>query len=196
MTTFAEHLDHALDQLPAAKKFASTRGFAVAKYYGGWLFGCVIQTFAYFCCGFGLAFLAVVIASSFGYWESLRGYIIWPLGVGFLWATLWPVLVSHWDLKAHQKCLTLTNERWTAKNIVQTIELCAKGGATADQLVVLQHLAKDDTVPNNWWAWIDQKARQVIHIKQTQSNEDIQRQKDMDENAAAQQKIDQGTILS
>lgn len=196
MTTFVEHIDHALDQLPSAKKFATTRGFAVAKYYGGWLTGCVIQTFGYFCWGFGLAFLAIVIASQFGMWESLRSYVAWVLGVGFLGVTLWPVLVSHWDLKAHQKCLTVTNERWTAKDIVQTIQLCAKSGATEDQLVVLQHLAKDDTVPNNWWAWVDQKARQVIHIAQTQSNEQVQRNLEMKENAAAQHKINSGTILS
>lgn len=196
MTTFVKDLDHALDQLPAAKRFAASRGFAIAKYYGGWLLGCVLQMFIYFSCGFGLAFLAVVIASSFGYWESLRGYVAWALGIGFLGATLWPVLVSHWDLKAHQKCLMLTNKQCGAKDIVQTIELCAKSGATDDQLIVLQHLAKDNTVPSNWWAWVDQKARQVIHITQTQSNEQAQRNLEMTENAAAQHKIDNGTILS
>lgn len=194
--TFVKNIDHALDQLPAAKKFATTRGFAVAKYYGGWMFGCIVQTFVYFCYGLCLTFLAVVIASHFGMWDSLRGYVAWGLGVGFLWVTLWPLCVSHWDLKAHQKCLTVTNARWSAKDIVQTIELCAKSGATDDQLVVLQSLAKDGAVPNNWWQWVDQKARQVIHIAQAQSNEQAQRNVEMTENAAAQHKIDNGTILS
>jgi len=196
MTTFVEHLDNALDQLPSAKKFAATRGFAVAKYYGGRMFVCLVQMLVYFCWLFGMTFLAVVIASGFGMWESLRGYVAWVLGVGFLGLTLWPVLVSHWDLKAHQKCLTVSNKKWTAKDVVQTIELCAKSGATDDQLVVLQQFAKDDTVPANWWAWVNQKARQVIHIAQTQSHEQTARKKEIDENATAQQKIDQGTILS
>lgn len=55
---------------------------------------------------------------------------------------------------------------------------------------------KDSAVPNNWWQRVDQKARQVIHIAQTQSNEQIAHKKEREENTSAQQKIDQGTILS
>lgn len=196
MSTFVNHVENALDQLPAAKKFANTRGFAVAKYYKGWWFGFAVQMLLYFSWLIGITFLGIVTASMWIEWKVLSSYAAWLLSVGFGTLMIWPLFVSHWDLKAHQKCLTVTNARWTAKDIVETIQLCAKSGATNDQLFVLQSLAKDDSVPANWWQWVDQKARQVIHVAQIQSNEQIAHKKEMEENTSAQQKIDQGTILS
>lgn len=188
MKTFAEQLDTALDERSAASRYARTQRFEAAC---KWCYednsSSMVTVLAF--AGMGIF---VVFASAFVS-ALLESQLVLAVGfvIGLSLMTVAPSLLLLWAEKADDLCLTLRGATITPAQIVDTIRLCKNAGATEEQILLLSLAAKDNTVPSDWWFWVEKAASKQLALdiaRQTLEDQDLR-------NIQAQKQINTGNIV-
>ncbi len=187
MKMFTETVGRALENLHKAKKFSKTKRHQLMQVIGEEGFGVMWFTVA------ALGILLVALSLKINNATLQSAYAQSVVVVAYIVLAIFtPVVLFHWSYKSRNVCLTHDIIDCSAEFIVGVVQNCQRAGASLDQLEVLQTLAKDSTVPENWWNWLNQAT--VNHIREQDKLRRIQLQQES--KTTAQHKIDTGRILN
>lgn len=186
MELFVQKVDRALQNLDNAKTLSQKPHHQFMQFVGEDGIGLMWFTVA----GVGLLLLALCLKVNDATLQSMYAASVVLVAYGFLVIST-PIVLLYWSHKSSKTCLTHDLIDCSAEFIVDVVIKCQSAGASSDQLKILQALAKDTTVPENWWNWLDCAAyKELREIKKRRTIEVLHEKK-----LAAQHKIDSGRIL-
>lgn len=186
METFVQKVDRALKNLDNAKKFSKTNRHQLMQFIGEDGIGLMWFTVA----GVGILLVVLYLKVNDTTLQSMYAAPVVLAAYVFLVIST-PVVLLYWSHKSSKICLTHDLIDCSAEFIVGVVQNCQSAGASSEQLEMLQVLAKDTTVPENWWNWLNCAAVEELRkIKKRQTIKAMHEKR-----AAAQHKIDSGRIL-
>lgn len=186
MEPFVQKVDRALENLDNAKKFSKTKRYQFMQVVREDGIGLMWFTVA----AVGILLVALCLKVNHATLQSvyvppivLASYIFLVIAT--------PVVLLYWSRKSQNVSLTHDIIERSPQFIVGVVQNCQRAGASLDQLDALQKLAKDSTVPENWWDFLNCAAvKELRAINKRQTIELLHEKK-----VIAQHKIDSGRIL-
>lgn len=186
MEPFVQKFDRALENLNNAKTFSKTKRHQLMQIIREDGIGLMWFTVA----AVGILVVALCLKVNHATLQSVYVPPIVLAAYGFLVIST-PVVLLYWSHKSFKMCLTHDIIERSPQFIVGVVQNCQSAGALSDQLEILQTLAKDTTVPENWWNWLNCTAvKELRAINKRQTIELLHEKK-----VIAQHKIDSGRIL-
>lgn len=186
MEPFVQKVDRALENLDNAKKFSKTKRYQfmqVVREDGIGLMWFTVAAIGVLVAVLCLKINSATLQSAYAASVVLASYIFLVIAT--------PVVLLYWSRKSQNVSLTHEIIDCSPQFIVGVVQNCQRAGASLDQLDALQKLAKDSTVPENWWDFLNCAAVEELRELNKRQTIELLHEK----RRVAQHKIDSGRIL-